>query len=73
MGGRPAEALSLLGAAEAQLEAHQVKLFPLDQAQYDRLVSKLRGQFDEPTFTSAWVAGRAMTLARATAAAMEIS
>jgi tetratricopeptide (TPR) repeat protein len=73
MRGRLAEAVGLLGAAEAQLEAHQVKLFPLDQAQYDRLVSELGRQLDGAAFAAAWAAGRAMTLAQATAAAMEIS
>jgi hypothetical protein len=73
MRGRLAEAVGLLGAAEAQLEAHQVKLFPLDQAHYDRLVSELGRQLDGAVFAAAWAAGRAMTLAQATAAAMEIS
>jgi tetratricopeptide (TPR) repeat protein len=71
MRGRCADAVRLLGAAAAQLEAHQVKLFPLDQAHYDRFVADLRGRLDGATFASAWAAGRAMTLAKATAAAME--
>jgi len=73
LGGRAADAVRLLGAAAAQLEAHQVKLFPLDQAHYDRLVADLRGQLDGAAFAAVWAAGRAMTLVQATAAVMEIS
>jgi hypothetical protein len=58
---------------EAQLEAHQVKLLPLDQAQCDRLVSELERQLGGAAFAAAWAAGRAMTLAQATAAATEIN
>jgi hypothetical protein len=72
MRGRLGDAVALLGAAEAQLDVHHVKLFPLDQAQYDRLVSELGQQLDGAAFAAAWAAGRAMTLAQATAAGMQI-
>jgi predicted ATPase len=65
--------VGLLGAGEAQLEAHQAKLFWLDQADDDRRVSELGRQLDGVPFAAASAAGRAMTLARATAAAMEVS
>jgi predicted ATPase/DNA-binding XRE family transcriptional regulator len=71
--GQAADAVRLLGAAEALIASLQVKLFPLDQAHYDHVVSDLRTRLDEMTLQSAWAAGHAMTLEQATAYALTVT
>ncbi|HET7091364.1 MAG TPA: BTAD domain-containing putative transcriptional regulator [Anaerolineae bacterium] len=58
-------AARLLGAAESLLNAVAGKLFPTDQADYDRAATALRSQMTEQTFAAAWAEGGAMTLEQA--------
>jgi hypothetical protein len=47
-----------------------VSLPPGEQADYDRMVSTTRAQFDETTFAAAWAEGQTMTLEQAIAYAL---
>ena len=55
-------AAQLLGAADALFTAIGMSLAPSDQLEYDRTIDLVRIQLDEPAWTAAWKAGRAMAL-----------
>jgi non-specific serine/threonine protein kinase len=65
------QAAKLFGVVEVVLEFIQVPLFPFDQQQYERNVSKLRRTLDAPAFARAWIEGRMMTIEQAVADALE--
>lgn len=65
--GPPTRAASLVGAADAHMEAAGVRLEPLDRAVYERSSAQLREQLGEARFTQAWQQGRELTLDQAVA------
>lgn len=71
--GNNAQAARLLGAVEAQLEGFFKPLDIWDQAEFNRISSEVRRQLDAAAFTSAWAAGRALTLEEAIAEARRVS
>jgi non-specific serine/threonine protein kinase len=64
-GGQPEHAARLFGVSEALLDAICSTLDPADRREHERNVAIARGGIDEPTFTAAWAAGRALPLAQA--------
>lgn len=71
--GQPVAAARLYGFAEALRTPLGAPLPPIDQPSYQRSVAALRAQLGEPTFRSAWAAGRALTLEEALAEAAQVS
>jgi predicted ATPase len=69
--GQPTQAARIYGTAEALREALGAPLAPPERALYDRTVAAVRAALDEPAFTTAWAAGRAMTLEQAIVHALE--
>ena len=59
---QPERVARLLGAAEALLEASDIRLPTIIQAEYDRIVAAVRAQLDEAAFAAAWAEGRARDL-----------
>jgi DNA-binding CsgD family transcriptional regulator/tetratricopeptide (TPR) repeat protein len=53
--------VQLLAASEAMLTETTARLDPLDRADYDCTLAKLRAHLDEATFMSAWTQGQQMT------------
>ena len=70
--GQSVGAAKLFGVLDAVFEFTRYGMMPLDQQEYERGVSELRGQLDDATFTAAWVEGRTMTLEQAVAYALEL-
>jgi ATP/maltotriose-dependent transcriptional regulator MalT len=64
--GQPEQATRLFGAAEACL--HPDALDPLERADYERAVERVREQLGEEAFAAAWAEGRTMTPEQALAA-----
>ncbi|HET9224322.1 MAG TPA: tetratricopeptide repeat protein, partial [Roseiflexaceae bacterium] len=64
----PAQAARLLSAAEPQ---HWPAWAAAERTKYDHSVAAIRAHLDQATFAAAWAAGRAMTLERAIAYALE--
>jgi predicted ATPase/class 3 adenylate cyclase/DNA-binding CsgD family transcriptional regulator len=64
----PEQAARLLGAAEAEREAINSPLLPIDRADYGHIVSIIRAQLDEAAFAVFWAEGRTMTPEQALAA-----
>ena len=52
----------LLGKAEAMRESVDTTLWPANQIEYERILSHLSTSMDETVISSAWTAGRAMTM-----------
>ena len=71
--GQFVPAARLLGAVEAGLEGFFKPLDPWDQEEFDRIAGEVQHQLDETTFTSAWAAGRELTLEQAIAEARQIT
>jgi predicted ATPase/class 3 adenylate cyclase/Tfp pilus assembly protein PilF len=69
--GQPLRAARLFGAAEALREKIGVPLSPADRPTYDRTVAAARAQLDASAFTTAWTAGRALTMEQAVSEALE--
>ena len=68
----PGRAARLWGKAERLREEIGVPLTPLERLRYERVVASARsGMGDDLAFDSAWEEGRAMTLERAVAHALE--
>jgi hypothetical protein len=64
-------AAKLFGAAEILRESANLPMLFIEQVEYDREVNDLRANMDESTFAKAWAEGRAMTMERAIAFALE--
>jgi predicted ATPase/class 3 adenylate cyclase len=64
-------AARLYGAAESLRERIAIAMTPIEQAEYDADVARLRAATDERDFAAAWNEGRAMTLEQAVAFALE--
>jgi hypothetical protein len=58
----PIQAVHLLGVVEAQFEALNKKMRPMDKAEFDYDIARARSVLDEATFMAAWTEGRAMSL-----------
>ncbi len=69
--GWAVRAARLLGAAEALLERTGARLDPTDRADYDRIVEVVRAALSADVLAAAWAEGRALTLDRANAYALE--
>ena len=69
--GRGERAARLLAAATAHWEAHGLVMWPAERAEYERTTARARAQLDEATWQRAWDEGRAMTMERAIAYALE--
>jgi non-specific serine/threonine protein kinase len=69
--GHPARAARLFGAAEALRAAFDSGIAYPERREIDRDVAAARAQLDEESFGAAWAEGRAMTLERAIAYALE--
>jgi predicted ATPase/DNA-binding CsgD family transcriptional regulator len=69
--GQPERAARLCGAEEAWREASSIRLSPLRQAEYDRIVGGIRAHLDGAAFVAAWAHGRAMPLEQVEALARE--
>lgn len=65
------QAVRLFRAAEALREAISSPLCTFDQSRYDSSVAAVRTALGEEAFTTAWEAGRAMTLEQAIAYALD--
>ena len=63
--GQPVQAVHLLGAVEAELEALNKEKDPVAQIESDRDTALAREKLDEAAFASAWSEGRAMGLEKA--------
>ena len=68
---QPEQAVYLFGAAEALRETQNSVLPPIYRPAYERDVAAARAQLDEPAFTAAWAAGRALSLEQAIEAALK--
>jgi len=64
-------AARLYGAAQTLRESIGIPMTPSEQVEYDGEIARLRAGMDEDAFNSAWTEGRAMTLERALACALE--
>ncbi|MGE3594408.1 MAG: helix-turn-helix domain-containing protein [Dehalococcoidia bacterium] len=62
LGGQPARATRLFGAAEALRDASGAELPASAREDHDRALADARARLDSVTFAAAWAAGRAMTL-----------
>jgi predicted ATPase/DNA-binding CsgD family transcriptional regulator len=71
--GHATKVARLLGAGEAQLESFFKPWDIWDQAEFDRIAAGVRSQLDEASFTSAWAAGRGLTLEQAIAEAHQVT
>ncbi len=60
-------AARLFGATNALLTAIGAKLYPLDQATYERQLAALRARLDVGAFAAAWEAGSTLSLEQAIA------
>ena len=63
--GQPEQAARFLGAAEALRESMGTSISPVRRADYDGLVAQVHAALSKEAFTSAWAAGRAMTMEQA--------
>jgi hypothetical protein len=68
--GQSERAARLAGSAEALFTAICMAMNPADQVEYDRNLATIRAQPNEVTFTTAWAAGRALSLEQAIAYAL---
>jgi predicted ATPase/class 3 adenylate cyclase/DNA-binding CsgD family transcriptional regulator len=65
--GQPEQAVCLFGASEPHLNPN-LELDPLERADYERAVERVRAQLGEKAFAAAWADGRRMTPKQALAA-----
>jgi predicted ATPase/class 3 adenylate cyclase len=68
----PSRAARLFGAASVSRLEAGTSLPPPEQAEYDRELQITRHSLEPDTFDQAWAEGRAMTLAQATAFALQV-
>jgi predicted ATPase/class 3 adenylate cyclase len=71
--GKSGRAARLLGASESLLDTIGATLAPTDQADYVRSMAIAGAQLDKVAFEAAWAEGRAMSMERAIAEAVEAS
>lgn len=71
--GEPQRAVRLFGAAEVLRDAIGAQIEPPDRLDYESNVAVARGQLDAAAFETTWAEGRAMSLERAVASALERS
>ena len=69
--GQPNRAVRLIGAGEAMFESGGVKLQTTEQSDYDRTATALREQLGEEMFQTLRAEGRALTMERAIALALD--
>jgi non-specific serine/threonine protein kinase len=69
--GGPFHAAHLLGAASALRVALASPIDPVDQPEYERLLSAVQSELSDPAFVAAWEAGRQMTLEDVVAFALD--
>jgi predicted ATPase/DNA-binding CsgD family transcriptional regulator len=69
--GEPQRAVRLFGAAEVLRDAIGAQIEPSDRLDYESNVAVARGQLDPAAFETTWAEGRAMSLERAVASALE--
>jgi predicted ATPase/DNA-binding CsgD family transcriptional regulator len=69
--GQAQRAACLLGASEAAAERLGAFHHPSDRPEIERIIADVRAQLDPAVFEAAWAEGRAMTLERAVALALE--
>ena len=69
--GQPERAAQMCSAAESLREAISAPLPPKDREEYDRNLTAMRKTLSEVAFSTAWAAGRAMTLEQAIEFALE--
>ncbi len=62
---QPERGARLLGKAEVMRESVNATLWPANQIEYERIISNLRNSLGETEISSAWTAGRAMTMEEA--------
>jgi tetratricopeptide (TPR) repeat protein len=68
--GRAWQGARLFAAAEAQRQAACASIWPANQIEYERHLTRLLQVLDTETLGAAWTEGQSMTLERAIAAAM---
>jgi predicted ATPase/DNA-binding SARP family transcriptional activator len=71
--GCGAEAVQLMGAADAQRTTIRAARPPNAHAEYERLLAGVRGQLGDEAFRAAWLLGQAMTTERAVRYALELT
>ena len=70
---QPARAARLFGVAAAVREALGARVWPAEQADYERNLQRTRAQVDAAAWEAAWAEGRAMSLEQAIAYALELT
>ncbi|MGE5263480.1 MAG: tetratricopeptide repeat protein, partial [Acidobacteriota bacterium] len=63
--GKMVQGARLFATAEAQRRAAGASVWPANQVEYERLVTRLRQALDAAALTSAWTEGQGMTMERA--------
>jgi predicted ATPase/DNA-binding SARP family transcriptional activator len=69
--GKFVDAACLFGAVESFLRTLGIRLFQIDEMEYDRNVATLHVQLDHATLEETWARGAAMTMEQAIAMALE--
>jgi predicted ATPase len=64
-------AAEIFGVVDTLLEFIHTSFLPFDQQQYERNVGRLRAQLDQKTFTKFWAKGKALSIEKAVALALE--
>lgn len=67
--GKPAAAVRLLSAAHVLRESHTIALSPPDQADFATLLDRAKAAVESKEFSTAWSAGRRLSVAEMVAAA----
>jgi hypothetical protein len=60
-----------MAAVEIQLATMGMRLLPVDKMEYERSLAHLRANMDEKALAKFWAKGKAMTLEKAIAFALE--
>ena len=69
--GEPEKAARLLGASTALMEMIGSKYQPSDLPEFNKYITDVQAQLDEPTFEAAWAEGQSMTIEEAIDYALE--
>ena len=69
--GQAERSARILGAVEALLDEHDIRLRPRNREVYTHTIAALRTQIDEAAFSYMWAAGRVMALEQAIAYALQ--
>lgn len=64
------QAAQLGGVAEAQIEGPSARFWPADRQDWKKIVTDIRENLDDETFTVAWEAGRVLPVSEAVALAL---